>query len=306
MTGMNKAAPDPRFWAAEVITFLLDTIPGSVDNDEEFDHRFVSAYQMGCEALSALGQAEETHHGARLLAAAQTPGIWPRWDDICVVILKLAQQPDLLSCRMADGRENPSHIVWFGRDNKWVPPPNICPAHSLGWAYAAPNLLPALKALALLEAGRWTNRAETVFWRVQPEDWPMAVSGHHRFLAAVDHAVRTIPGDVRADIEELVTITDKDVFDSLTRRTTSPCDQPGGAPPLLTEQVTPESVRRSIALFRRVALDWLFFTRWRMPEGWLGPKERTRALEIFHDALAISTRRAVLARLWPHAPRMAE
>ncbi|WP_229583553.1 hypothetical protein [Paracoccus sp. S-4012] len=111
MTGMNKAAPDPRFWAAEVITFLLDTIPGSVDNDEELDHRFVSAYQMGCEALSALGQAEETHRGARLLAAAQQPGIWPRWDDICVVIRKLAQQADLLSCRMADGGENPSHIA---------------------------------------------------------------------------------------------------------------------------------------------------------------------------------------------------
>ncbi|WP_229583551.1 hypothetical protein [Paracoccus sp. S-4012] len=162
-----------------------------------------------------------------------------------------------------------------------------------------------LKALGLIEAGRWTNRADTVFWRVQPEDWPMAIAGDHRFLAAVDHAVRTIPGDVRAEIEELVTITDKDVLDGMAGRRAGPCDQPG-APRLLTEQVTPESVRRSIAFCRRVGLDWLFFIRWRMPEGWLGPKERTRALDIFHDALAISMRRAVLARLWPHALRMAE
>ena len=60
--------------------------------------------------------------------------------------------------------------------------------------------------------------------------------------------------------------------------------------------------RRSVESGRRNALDWLFFRRWRLSDGWLSPARGPVALEIFHDPLAIAMRRAVMRRLHPEAP----
>ena len=69
---------------------------------------------------------------------------------------------------------------------------------------------------------------------------------------------------------------------------------------------TPEEARRGLEFRRRFDLDWLFFCRWRLPDGWLSPKEAERALKIFHDPLAIEIRRAVAARLYPDLPFLAD
>lgn len=201
MTRIRNTPPDPEHWIEAVIAFLRDHLPRSFDDDDDFDHRFISAYQIGCEGLAALGQAEETWRGARLLDAPCLPGILPRWDDICVTVLKLANQKDLLSCRLADGSERPETAAWFGRRGE-PPPPNLRPAHGLGWAQAAPDLLPVLDRLGLIRGDRWTARAETLFWRVQPEEWALDVAGDGRFLAAVDHAAASVPDDIRAEMGE--------------------------------------------------------------------------------------------------------
>lgn len=87
-------------WPHPVIGFLAANLPVPDRETGDWDHMFISAYQMGCEALAALGQAEETDRGARPLALPRLPKILPRWDDICVVVLGLAEQRDLLSYRL--------------------------------------------------------------------------------------------------------------------------------------------------------------------------------------------------------------
>lgn len=70
-----------------------------------------------------------------------------------------------------------------------------------------------------------------------------------------------------------------------------------------TETHAEEAARRGVAFCRAFELDWLFFRRWRLPDGWLEPDPPERALEIFHDPLAIAMRKGVVGRLWPELPR---
>lgn len=58
-------------------------------------------------------------------------------------------------------------------------------------------------------------------------------------------------------------------------------------------------MRQGLIFLRIHDLDWLFFSNWRLSDGWLSPLERKRAMEIFHDSLAIRMRRAVVKRLYP-------
>ena len=87
-----------------------------------WQHSFISAYQMGCELLAALGRAEETDWGA--IPHPRLPATLPRWDDTCAVILGLAEQSDLLSCRRPDGHEPLARAAWLGRrKGETLPPP---------------------------------------------------------------------------------------------------------------------------------------------------------------------------------------
>lgn len=42
-------------------------------------------------------------------------------------------------------------------------------------------------------------RAETLLWRLRPPAWQLEIEAGPRFLAAVDEALRTLPGDVAAE-----------------------------------------------------------------------------------------------------------
>lgn len=152
---------NPPVWTGPVIRFVEDYLPVLDPDGMEWDHMFTTAYQFGCEALIALGQAEETGRGARPLARPRLPDILPRWDDICVTVLSLAHQCGRLSYRLDDDRESPEVAAWWGRhEGEIVPPPNIMAAHGLGPAWAAPEALPVLRALGLVESGQWTAAAE--------------------------------------------------------------------------------------------------------------------------------------------------
>lgn len=69
--------------------------------------------------------------------------------------------------------------------------------------------------------------------------------------------------------------------------------------------LTVESVRKGLIFVGRHELDWLFFRNWRLADGWLPPEERKRALEIFHDPLAIEMRCATVKRIYPQWPELA-
>ncbi len=296
---------NPATWIPRVIRFIAANLPVLDRKGEEWDHMFTTAYRFGCEALVALGQAEETGRGARPLAHPRLPEILPRWDDICVAVLSLAHQCGLLSYRLPDGCESPEAAAWWGRrKGEIMPPPNIMAAYGLGPAWAAPEVLPVLRALGLIEAGQWAAAAEPVLWRKEPPEWRLDIAADPRFQLALDRAVNEMPADIRRELDRLVTITEADVTEGLIRRATH---QEGlraehGANRVICLPLTRDSVKQGLVFLRIHELDWLFFSNWRLSDGWLSPPARKRALEIFHDSLAILMRRAIVRRLYPDRP----
>ena len=249
--------------------------------------------------LVALGQAEETGRGARPLAHPRLPDILSRWDDVCVTVLSLAHQRGQLSYRLPDGCESPEAAAWWGRRKGAVmPPPNITAAHGLGPARAAPQVLPVLDALGLIRDNCWNAAAEPVLWREVPPEWRLDITADHSFRQAQDRAVNKMPDDIRADIIRLVTITEADVTEGLIRRE---AHQEGlrarhCASRVISLPLTRDSVRQGLIFLRIHELDWLFFMNWRLSGGWVSLPERQRAMEIFHDSLAIRMR-VVVAQL---------
>lgn len=291
-----------------MIGFIARNLPVLDASAGEWDHMFTSAYQMGWEALAALDVAEETDRGARPLPRPQLPEILPRWDDICAVVLGLAEQRGLLSYRLPDGRESPETAAWWGRRKGTVlASPNIDAAHGLGRAHAAPTVLSVLECLGLVRDHRWTVAAETVFWREQPTEWGMNITSDPRFQTALERAITAMPGDIRADLDRLVTITDADVAEGRAkRRAHQQLHTEHGPSRVISLPLTSQSVREGLTFLRRHELDWLFYRNWRLHDGWLGPDERSQAMAIFHDPLAIMMRQAVIAKLYPELSELAQ
>ena len=297
-------------WTTEVVDFLSNNLPDAFDRDG-WEHMFSSAYQMGCEALAALGQAEETEWGAVPLETPRLPSVLPRWDDISVAVLGLAEQQYKLAYRLPDGSVLPRQAApgWtIAGPVRSPPPPNIAAIDGLGPAHAAPDVLSALQALGLIAEGRWTTPAETVLWRIRPRAWGLDFTSDPRFTGAVEQAVSTMPNDVRAEMDRIVTISEIEVSEAVVRGAAANTEKRAkhGPNAVFSDPETPEQARLSLEFWRRNDLNWLFFRRWRLPDGWLTPKEAERALEIFHDLLAIEMRRAVAARLYTDLPFLAE
>jgi hypothetical protein len=291
-------------WAADIVDFLSRNLPRG-DEEEGWDHMFLTAYQIGCEALAALGQADETSGGAIPRKNARLPDELPRWDDLCVAVLRLAAQQRLLSYRRPDGSVPLPTGGWLIHRIGASPPPspNIGAANGLGPAFATPEVLSTLQALGLLAEGHWTEIAETVFWRDWPEEWEMGFISDPRFSAAVEQALTTIPADIRAEMDEFVTITDVQVAATMQRSAAAVEESRAKYGPnanIINSSDTPERARGSLEFIVRHELDWLFFRRWRLTDGWLTPKDAGKALEIFHDDLAIAMRCAVIKRLYPN------
>ncbi|ACI56162.1 hypothetical protein GGI64_002926 [Rhizobium leguminosarum] len=290
-------------WAADVVDFLSRNIP-RVDGEEGWNDMALTAYQIGCEALVTLGQADETRWGALPRKNAQLPLELPRWDDLCVSVLRLATQQRLLSYHRPDGSASLPTGGWlvYRIGEPPPPPPNIAAANGLGPAFATPEVLSVLRTLGLLAEGCWTEIAEAVFWRDWPEEWEMSFTSDSRFSDALEQALVRIPPDIRAEMDKLVTITDTDVTAAMKRSAAAVEEARAkyGPNANIHPPDTHAEARRGLELLRRLDLDWLFFRRWRLSDGWLAPKEVGKALEIFHDDLAIAMRCAVVKRLYPN------
>lgn len=79
----------PETQAAAVAKYLVANTPGA---SGELDHSHISAWQMSCEALEALGYATETARGALLHPTPVLPDMLPRWDDVACIVLSVAVQ----------------------------------------------------------------------------------------------------------------------------------------------------------------------------------------------------------------------
>lgn len=308
-TAVPFGAEGPRpqsNWAGPVIDFLMrhnhtDGVPG------EWRHAFMSAPQMACMALVALGQADETAWGAIRRANPVLPDRMPRWDDICIAVLGLGCQTGLLDYRLRDGVEPPAPRAGtfvVRRIGAPPPAPNVAPGIGTGPAHASADLLPVLDHLGLVAQGSWTSAAETVLWREAPRAWAIDFAADPRFLAAIETAVATVPGDIRAELARLSRIGAADLAEHQAQIARAVDEMRARFGEHARHQPIPDDAqaRRSVESGRRNALDWLFFRRWRLSDGWLSPARGPVALEIFHDPLAIAMRRAVMRRLHPEAP----
>ena len=300
-------APLPPVTARKLIGFFSRNIP-MLDQSGDWHHRHFTAYQIACEAMAALGLAEETEWGARPVANPRLPTVMPRWDDVCIAVLKMTRQLNLISYRHPDGPGATPHVACAPvRTQTAKAQSNIAAANGLGPAYAGPELVPILQALDLLQGGRWTASAELILWREQPEEWQLKITTDPRFHAAVDHASMTVPIDIRAEMDRLTTFTEADVARLMARqkprhdKLLAEADPDTSPPPL-----TPASMQARLGTSRRHYLDWQLFENWRLSDGWLTPEARKWALDVFHDPLAMQMRSAVMARLYPDRPWCAE
>jgi pellino protein len=132
-----------------------------------------TAYQIGCMGLVGLGYAVSTEWGAIPKEPPVHPKVLPRWDDICILVLWLANQQNLLSYRLPDGGIPPNRIgtgfVIVRKDDPLPPPPNIEARHGLGPAFCHLGTLQVLEIMGLVSDNGWTKAAEFVLWRTSPK-----------------------------------------------------------------------------------------------------------------------------------------
>ena len=289
-------------WAEAAVAFIVGNLPEEAEG--EWRDYASTAFQIGCEALVALGQADERPCGAVRRSEPHLPDLLPRWDDISVAVIWLALQQWKLSYRQMDGSLPPERQGgWVIRrlDEPPVPAPNILGGIGTGPALATPEVLLVLEAMGLVSGGQWTAAAETVLWRGVPRAWGLDVTKDARFVAAVAQAVATVPPEVAHEMARLVKISAADVADAVAQAKASVDEWRAkfGPKAQIGAASTPDAARRSLMFVRQSDLDWLFFRQWRLGEGWLSPEQATRTLSIFHDSLAIQMRRAVMAQLYP-------
>lgn len=295
---------------AKVAEFLSGNLPRRVA-EPGWDHWFLSAYEIACEALVALGHAEPTEWGAVPLNEPRLPNRSPRWDDICMAVLGLAGQQRLISYRRHDGGMPTPRRGGFVIRRTGAPPPppaNIAASHGLGPAHAAAELLAVLECLGLVAAAAWTKAAETLFWRMQPAAWEMQIDSNPRFHKAVKRALHAMPGHIRDAITRLTLPIGVAEISLALQRWEAAQDELRnrfGAKARLGRKPDEAGIRRSLASQRCNELDWLFFRYWRLDDGWLPTEPAFQALEVFHDPLAESMRRAVIAAFAPNAKEFA-
>lgn len=292
-------------WPEAACEYLSNALPLAHDG-EGWEHSCSSAYKMGCEALAKLGYARETEWGAVPLDEPKRQAFLPRWDDICVAVIYLARQRHELSFRLADGslplpKEGQFVVTRIGGPP--LPEINVKSSNGLGCAFADEKILRVFSALGLYKANTWTKSAELIFWRVQPKTWEMAISTDPRFVDALTNACETIPTDIWDELAHLTVITEADIQAGVAQSKASNIEMRArfGPKAKLGAPRTEDQIRSGIAYSRSSSIDWLFFRRWRMSDGWLPSEQAKSALEIFHDPLAMEMRRHVILKLWPDA-----
>ena len=159
-----------------VATYLIAHTPGA---SGELDHSHISAWQMSCETLEALGYATETTHGALLHPAPELPDTLPRWDDVACVVLSVAVQ---------SGRIKLRH-------------PRSEPTDETGPSTADPETAALLTLLGLISGGGWTDAAVPVLWRKAPEE--AQSPGEEELSEQVEQAVASIPDSIRTQIHSI-------------------------------------------------------------------------------------------------------
>jgi hypothetical protein len=298
--------------AEAVVGFLRGALPDARSagwTRDGWDHQFCTAYQIGCMALVALGNAEKTEWGATPKLEPSLPDVLPFWEDVAVAVLCLARQQRRIEYLSGTGEKHPDNVVnslsaktqWTVTNNRPPITANILAGQGTGPAFATPDVVSVLESLGLIKDGNWTAAAETVHWRGSGSAWGLQFDADARFTTEVEQAVAMVPPALRKEIDQLMRITEAQVAEGVARSEAAveTARLRAGPKAKIGPALTAEQVRLGMPKLRENALDWVFFRHWRLGRGWLDDDQAGRALEIFHDRLAIAMRRAVVARLYP-------
>ncbi|MGH0364205.1 DUF2442 domain-containing protein [Sinorhizobium meliloti] len=292
----KKRTADFAAWARPVSEFLSYNIP--YNHKLGWEHCHMTAYEVGCGALVALGQAHGTVGGAKPRRFPERPSSPPRWDDISTTVLYVATQTNQLQYRPLHSRVQSSKADH--REDRALA--NIAAAHGAGTAYATFNVYRVLEALGLVQTGHWTKAAETVLWRDNPMEWNLDFTSDARFIRAAFDAAAAVPDDIRSKIDAIVASADEETW----LKQTPNVENAGKSGLPIDARRVPSGPSNSLPCMfedsRRYHLDSLFYRRWRLGGGWLSDTEAKSALPIPHDPLAISMRKAVMSWLYPSLP----
>ncbi|MDO5643988.1 MAG: hypothetical protein Q4G26_16560 [Paracoccus sp. (in: a-proteobacteria)] len=147
--------------------FVASVLPWH-EPDGYWYHKYISAYQMGCVLMEAIGYAKVSDWGAVPIDEPPLPRLLPRWDDAAVILLKLAEQDTFLGHR---GRGNRSSEQQF------------------------------LQALGLRDGDTWSDAAQPVLWRADLEGDVLPFRDQPLFLETVERSKRIIPEKIRRAVE---------------------------------------------------------------------------------------------------------
>ena len=282
-------------WAAPVSRYLKENLPRD-DARDGWNDGAMTAYQLGCDLLVALGDAKRTPWGASDCDAAEV-SVWPRWDDAATITLWLMKQLNQVVFRSSEGSAAASRTMrgFVVRPAKPLSPKpgNIAASTGFGEAWATDTCLELLGVMGLVSRGHWTDEAKVVLWRTSPKEWALDLAQAAEFKTALSDCVGSCPSDVNEEIGGAVSLDASDIareldafegrFDQMKR-------------PLPPHQDLLDRVRSSLIFRAENKLDWLFFEGWRIKDGWLAREE---AIPVFHDRLAIEMRRALVLAMFP-------
>jgi hypothetical protein len=247
---------------------------------------------MGCEALAALGQAQEMTWGAIPTDTPETPVTLPRWDDVVSVVIRMLHQNNQL------GFTGPRHVDQERDDgttsSRWI---DIVSRPGIGAAYVTADGAALMRRLGVLAGDEWSDVAETLMWRVRPYEWELDFTKDPRFKAAVQSAYVDMPEDIATEFDRLLTITDADVSEwrRFSAEHSASLEKEFGTRVLsISDDKSESGIRKTIRKVRLHDFDWLFYRRWRLASGWLSATDAMDAIEVFNDPLAMSVRAAVL------------
>ena len=187
----NQSCP----YAGAAATFLKNTLP---KRTEGWDHGYTTAYQIGCEALAALGVAEETLWGAVPRDEPRIPDRLPRWDDTCIAVTWVAEQAGKIRYLPANSVES-----------------NIKPILEMGSAWADSDTMACLVEICLVKDRQWTGQAELVFWRLQAQEWDLNIGLDRRLQDSFHKAHATMPQKVKDQLQSYLTSADDQALNDL-------------------------------------------------------------------------------------------
>lgn len=305
---MSAEGPNTT-WPTPVTAYLKEALPTDRKESGEVVFRDMagSAFQQGCHALAALGQATRTAYGADPHPNPALPAVLPRWDDVCCAVLRMLHQKAELDYRNADGSVHqrptkPGQIQFRAVGASPFPPPlaaNIAPAFGGGSAWVSEARMGLLKDLGLVRNGIWTSAAEPVLWREAPTHWGLPFASDPRFFEATEDAVATLPADIAAALFDAEDPSDETILRVQARMREDAARFAAKFPASPKPDTSYQAVRASLRRRAKGQQHGIFCQNWRFHDGWLDAQERSRALDIFHDPLAHAMHSAVMARLRP-------